>query len=273
VPLLDADHERLAELDAGNLPADIEDIPTVAEFNARTLVAASYFDPALDVVASVTAVGTTTTNSDMRGTDNAALAATALSTAIWTAARAGYLDELNAPNIPADIDTLLTRITAAVALASVCTEARLAELDVANLPADVAAVPTAAENVNEWETQSQTDPTGFHVNLQEIADTAQTAGDLAALINALQDLSAAQVNAEMVDVLTVDTISEMTQGIPPIAPTFEEAVMYLYMSLTKQITTTSALMAFFNDAGTAIWTKALLDDTTTYTETKGASGP
>jgi len=53
-----------------------------------------------------------------------------------SAVRSGYLDELAAANIPADIDTLLTRITAAVALASVCTEARLAELDAANIPAD-----------------------------------------------------------------------------------------------------------------------------------------
>ena len=44
--------------------------------------------------------------------------ATALSNAMWTDAKAGYL-------------------TAAVALASVCTEARLAELAAANLPADI----------------------------------------------------------------------------------------------------------------------------------------
>lgn len=49
--------------------AGIADIPTVAEFNARTLVAASYFDPAADAVANVTLVATTTTNTDMRGTD------------------------------------------------------------------------------------------------------------------------------------------------------------------------------------------------------------
>ncbi|MGB2809119.1 MAG: hypothetical protein WBC22_15355, partial [Sedimentisphaerales bacterium] len=66
-----------------------------------------------------------------------------------TAARAGYLDELTAANIPADIDTLLARITAAVALASVCTEARLAELDAANLPADVDA---ALADTNELQT-------------------------------------------------------------------------------------------------------------------------
>jgi hypothetical protein len=67
----------------------------------------------------------------MRGTDSAALAS------VCTEAR---LAELGAANLPADIDILLTRITAAVALASVCTEARLSELDAANLPSDLDAV-------------------------------------------------------------------------------------------------------------------------------------
>ncbi len=37
---------------------------------------------------------------------------------------------------------------------------------------------TAANVVDEWETQSQADPTGFHVNLKEVADTNQTALDI-----------------------------------------------------------------------------------------------
>jgi len=61
------------------------------------------YDPATNKVQGVVLVDTTTANTDVRGTDSAALA-------------------------------------------SVCTEARLAELDGANLPADVAAVPTANEN-------------------------------------------------------------------------------------------------------------------------------
>lgn len=85
----------------GALKTLIDDVPTVAEFEARTIVAASYFDPAADAVANVTLVATTTTNTDMRGTDSAALA-------------------------------------------SVATEARLAELDAANLPTDIAAIPTTA---------------------------------------------------------------------------------------------------------------------------------
>jgi len=53
------------------------DGPTNAEMIARTILAASYFDPAADAVANVTLVATTTTNSDMRGTDAAFLATNA----------------------------------------------------------------------------------------------------------------------------------------------------------------------------------------------------
>ena len=43
-----------------NHTAGIADIPTVAEFNARTIVSASYFDPTADAVANVTLTATTT---------------------------------------------------------------------------------------------------------------------------------------------------------------------------------------------------------------------
>jgi hypothetical protein len=45
--------------------------PSVAQFNARTLLSANYFDPVTDIVANVTLVATTTLNTDMRGTDSA----------------------------------------------------------------------------------------------------------------------------------------------------------------------------------------------------------
>jgi len=79
----------------------------------------------------VTAVGTCTTNTDMRGTDSAALASVCTET---------RLAELDAANLPADIDDLTTAVGEQ---ASVCTEARLAELDAANLPADVDDLTTA----------------------------------------------------------------------------------------------------------------------------------
>lgn len=57
-----------------------------------------------------------------------------------------------------------------------------ARFDVAQI---TGAVPTAANVVDEWETQSQADPTGFHVNVLEVAGTGQTAGDISAQIDAV----------------------------------------------------------------------------------------
>jgi hypothetical protein len=74
----------------------IKDIPTNTEFEARTLPAADYV-VVTDTIAGVTLCGTCTTNTDMRGTDNAALAS------VCTEAR---LAELGATNIPADIDNI-----------------------------------------------------------------------------------------------------------------------------------------------------------------------
>lgn len=45
---------RLGAPAGASISADIADVPTVAEFNARTLLAADYFDPAVDAVATVT---------------------------------------------------------------------------------------------------------------------------------------------------------------------------------------------------------------------------
>lgn len=47
------------------------------------------------------------------------------------------------------------------------------------------ALPSAANVVDEWESQSQLDPTGFQVNLMEIGGTAQTSNDNGADINAI----------------------------------------------------------------------------------------
>lgn len=81
-----------------------------------------------------------------------------------TAARMGALtDWIDAGRLDAILDIIAT--------------------DVVNV--DGSAIPTAAAIVNEWESQSQGDPTGFHVNVKEVNGTAQTANDNAADINML----------------------------------------------------------------------------------------
>jgi len=108
-------------LASANLDTQLADIPTVAELNARTLVAASYFDPAADTVANVTTVGSVTTKTGY------ALLATGLdlvlidgktlpvATEIIAAATAGEISGAGTgTETVKGIDAATTRITAAV---------------------------------------------------------------------------------------------------------------------------------------------------------------
>ena len=87
-----------------------------AEVDANIVSDKTGFSLAADqsavTVGTVTLVTTTTTNTDMRGTDSAALAATALTDVTWTDAKAAFIDHSIA-TVDTNVDTLLTRITAA----------------------------------------------------------------------------------------------------------------------------------------------------------------
>ncbi len=93
------------------------------------------------------------------------------------------------------------------------------------------------------------------------------------LIAALNDLSAAQVNTEVVDVLFTDTLSELTAAIPAATPSIAAGIMLMYMALRNKLDITDTLMEIHNDAGAVIAKAALSDDGTTYTEAKTAAGP
>lgn len=63
----------------------VGDVPTVAEFEARTLPAADYFDPATDAVANVTTVGTVTTVTGLTASNLDATVSSRLASASYTA--------------------------------------------------------------------------------------------------------------------------------------------------------------------------------------------
>ena len=83
---------------SANLDTQLSDIPTVAEFEARTILASAYFDPAVDAVANVTTVGSVTgsvtvgTNNDKTGYSLATTppTAAAIADAVWDEATAGH---------------------------------------------------------------------------------------------------------------------------------------------------------------------------------------
>ena len=112
--------------------------------------------------------------------------------------------------------------------------------------------------------------------------TAQT-GDSFARIGAagvsLTDLGGmstgmqTEVNNQVVDVIRTDTTSEMSQGAPPVDPTIEEMLAYIYFRLRNKRETTSAEDAIYDDAGTTKLFKAVIDDDgTTFTKDEYVSG-
>lgn len=102
------------------------------------------------------------------------------------------------------------------------------------------------------------------------ADTNELQTDnVPGLIAALNDLSSANVLTQ-VNIALDTAISELAVAAPTATPTVRTSLMLLYMALRNRldIDTGTATKEIFNDAGTKITSKALTDDSTTYSEGK-----
>ena len=95
----------------------------------------------------------------------------------------------------------------------------------------------------------------------------------ASCVGCLADAALVQINDQVADVLKVDTIAEMAQGAPPVNPTIEEALNYLYRKLRNKQETTATEDAIYNDAGdTKLIKSTISDDTVTFTKGEYVSG-
>jgi hypothetical protein len=168
---------------------------------ATAVVSSGAITTSAGAVSNVTLVATTTTNTDMRGTDNAALA-----TALTTAQN--------------DLDII-----------------------------------TGADGVNLLSaTQASID-----------AIEVDTNTTLPAQITALNDISAAEVNAEVVDVLVTDTFAEVT--VPAATASLKDMIHYVYSKARNKITQTSTTFTLRNDADSGnLGTATVSDDGTTTTK-------
>lgn len=104
-----------------------------------------------------------------------------------------------------------------------------------------AALPTAVENRIEMDSNS--------TQLAAIvADTGELqTDDIPGVIAALNDLSDAEANAEMVDVMATDTHSLPGQAAPPLAPTYEQVQTWLYKILRNAKTNDGSDSKFMAD--------------------------
>jgi hypothetical protein len=138
---------------------------------------------------------------------------------------------------------------------------------------------TQAAADKAWSTAARalTDKAGFSLAADQSAVTVGTVNALAAdsvNASALAADALAEINAEVLDVLNVDTFSEPGQGAPPASPTMRQMLHYGYKAwrnLTKVNATTYEL---YNDAGAVVDQKSThSDDATTLTSGEVGSGP
>lgn len=205
----------------------------------------------------------------MRGTDSAALASA------YTAGRAANLDNLDA-TVSSRSTLTQAQVTGGAYSLDTDSNGRVRLVDgtgageVDTLTGTVALRAATQASIDAIEADSnelQTDwADGGRLDLILDARASQ------ASLDALNDLSAAQVNAEVLDVLNVDKMPELPQAQPPATPTVFEALMLAYMAHRNKKETTAGEYAIFNDADAKIAKKLLTEDGTTFTDAKMTSG-
>ena len=262
--------------------------PTSAEFDARTLVAASYFDPAVDTVATVTtvtnqltaaAIADAVVDETLTAHVTADSVAVALKDILVDTTEIGVagagLSNINLPNQTMDIVGSITgnlsgsvgSVTGAVgsvtgAVGSV-TGAVGSVTGHTNQTGDSFAIVNGAAGLVAIDTVVD----AILVDTAEIG--AAGAGLTAVPWNAAWD---AEVESEVND--AIDTaIAELGVAAPTATPTLRTGMMLMYMALrNKLVVQTSGTDAIevYNDAGTKIAAKLITDDGSDYTEAEMA---
>lgn len=122
------------------------------------------------------------------------------------------------------------------------------------------------------------------VNVERWLDTLVTLSAGAPDVNiqstddiALSATQQSDVNTQVLDVMNVDTIPELTQAVPSATPTHRAALMLIYMALRNRLDVDTSggtdHKEIYNDANVVITKKVLTDDGSTYREDKMIIGP
>lgn len=107
-------------------------------------------------------------------------------------------------------------------------------------------------------------------------DLDNTVGTLAKTtdITGFNDLSAAQVNAEVVDALNVDTYAQPGQETPAATQTIRAMLAYLYKAWRNRFTQDASDYKLYNDDAVTVDQKAAVsDDGTTFNRSETGTGP
>ena len=104
--------------------------------------------------------------------------------------------------------------------------------------------------------------------------TGNVSGNVTGSVGSLAAQAKADVNAEVVDALNVDTYTEPPQEAPGVTVSLATKINYLYKFMRNKITQTSTTLSVFGDDATTVHHKSTVtDDGTTYTRSEISSGP
>ncbi len=167
-----------------------------------------------------------------------------------------------------DGDATATAITLVTATVGTFTSSGFIEVDATNMPGIYqlgipdAAIAVSADFVDiHFKGATDMTPATLHIELEP------------KIVNDLVDLSAAAVNAEVVDVMKVDTIPEQSQGVPPATPTFEQVQAWFWATWRNQLTANATEAKVRNDSGTVLAKASLSDGAGVFTKGEFVSGP
>ncbi|NNE62344.1 MAG: hypothetical protein HKN35_15740 [Woeseia sp.] len=212
------------------------------------IAALNDFNPTTDAVANVTLVATTTTNTDMRGTDSANTTtpptAVAIADQVWDEALVDHLTPATMGwQVAAVLEDTATTIPAQITTAQ-------SDLDII----------TGADGVNLLSaTQASVD--AIEADTTEIQADWTNGGRLDLILDAV---------LAMLD----DARAEPGQGAPPVNPDLATKIDYLYKAFRNRKTQTATTFSLYDDAGTVVDQKSTVsDDGTTATLGEIVTGP
>ena len=217
-----------------------------------------------------TAVWATTARFLTANTNLNDLNAAAVATAVWNAATATYgsvgsYGELIEINLDGTVS-------------SRASQASLDTVDgiVDNILVDTAEVGLAGAGLTNINLPNQTMDIVGNITGNLSGSVGSVTGLTAANLDTTVSSRAtpAQVNTEVLDVMTVDTFAEPAQGTPAATTTLATKLAFLYKAWRNKTTQTATTYSLFNDdAATVDHKSTTSDDGTTFSKTEIATGP
>ena len=113
----------------------------------------------------------------------------------------------------------------------------------------------------------------FDESINNVNLNSSQTGVTIGTVNSLGSTAVSQVNAEVVDALFTDLISELTVGAPSATPTIAKALMALYMAWRNSTTQSTTELKVRNNAGSVIFKAATTDSGSEFTKGQFVTGP